>query len=175
MRPMKRVLMLTAALLGAGNRGLAQDQAAPSPAPASKPSPKPNMVDATLGLAWGEPTRLTASATLMWGQPKMLVAFSPGKLAQLRAGTRGGQIGLGLVFGVFEDSLIKPSGIAVTLKAVAIRTWRDPSGLGNARTYAGVESDVVLLGMRGSIGYARKVGGAAGPASRFVWSLGLGL
>jgi len=133
------------------------------------------MVDATLGLAGGGPTRLTGSATLMWGQPRMLVAFSPGKLIQARAGTRGGQIGLGLVFGVFEESLIKPSGLAVTLKAIAIRSWRDPTGVTNGHTYAGAETDIVLLGIRGSLGYARKVSGTGGPEGRFVWSLGLGL
>jgi|CXWL01.1.fsa_nt_gi hypothetical protein len=150
---------------------------APSPAGAVEAAakPKPNMVDATIGLAWGGPTRLTASATIMWGQPKMLVAFSPGKLFQVRAGTRGGQIGLGLVAGVFEDSVVKPQGLAVTLKAIAIRSWRDPSGVTNGHTYAGLESDIIILGIRGSLGYARKVSGKGGPDGRFVWSLGLGL
>ncbi len=177
---MKRAL-LTTALLSLSTLSPAQDQApppAPSPTPAvveAKPKAKPNMVDATLGLAWGGPTRLTGSATLMWGQPKMLVAFSPGKLIQVRAGTRGGQVGLGLVFGVFEDSLIKPSGLAVTLKAIAIRSWRDPSGVTNGHTYAGGETDIILLGIRGSLGYARKVSGTGGPDGRFVWSVGLGL
>jgi len=164
-------------------------QETPRPAPAATPTPapspaavaeaeakpKPNMVDATIGLAWGGPTRLTGSATIMWGQPKMLVAFSPGKLFQVRVGTRGGQIGLGLVAGVFEDSLVKPQGLAVTLKAIAIRSWRDPSGVTNGHTYAGLESDIILLGLRGSLGYARKVSGDGGPDGRFVWSLGLGL
>ncbi len=154
--------------------------ASPTPPPASSPveaeaKPRPNMVDATIGLAWGGPTRLTGSATIMWGQPKMLVAFSPGKLFQVRVGTRGGQIGLGLVAGVFEDSVIKPQGLAVTLKAVAIRSWRDPSGITNGHTYAGLESDIIILGIRGSLGYARKVSGEGGPDGRFVWSLGLGL
>lgn len=177
---MKRALLITA-LLSLSTLSPAQDQApppAPSPTPAvveAKPKAKPNMVDATLGLAWGGPTRLTGSATLMWGQPKMLVAFSPGKLIQVRAGTRGGQVGLGLVFGVFEDSLIKPSGLAVTLKAIAIRSWRDPSGVTNGHTYAGGETDIILLGIRGSLGYARKVSGTGGPDGRFVWSVGLGL
>ncbi|MBP6702152.1 MAG: hypothetical protein KA385_01515 [Vicinamibacteria bacterium] len=152
--------------------------ASPTPPPAAVEAgtkPKPNMVDATIGLAWGGPTRLTGSATIMWGQPKMLVAFSPGKLFQVRVGTRGGQIGLGLVAGVFEDSLVKPQGLAVTLKAVAIRSWRDPSGVTNGHTYAGLESDIIILGIRGSLGYARKVSGDGGPDGRFVWSLGLGL
>ncbi len=152
--------------------------ASPTPPPAAVEAgtkPKPNMVDATIGLAWGGPTRLTGSATIMWGQPKMLVAFSPGKLFQVRVGTRGGQIGLGLVAGVFEDSVIKPQGLAVTLKAVAIRSWRDPSGITNGHTYAGLESDIIILGIRGSLGYARKVSGDGGPDGRFVWSLGLGL
>jgi hypothetical protein len=139
------------------------------------PRPKANMVDATLGLAWGEPTHLTGSATLMWGQPRMLVALSPGKLVQVRAGARGAQLGLGLVFGVFEDSLVKPSGLAVTLKAVAIRTWRDPALVSNGNTYAGLESDVILLGIRGSLGYARRISGRGGPNGRFLWSIGLGL
>ena len=175
---MKRALLATA-LLSLSTLSPAQDQApAPTPTPAvveEKPKAKPNMVDATLGLAWGGPTRLTGSATLMWGQPKMLVAFSPGKLIQVRAGTRGGQVGLGLVFGVFEDSLIKPSGIAMTLKAIAIRSWRDPSGVTNGHTYVGGETDIVILGLRGSLGYARKVSGMGGPDGKFVWSVGLGL
>ncbi len=82
---------------------------------------------------------------------------------------------MGLVAGVFEDSLIRPTGIAVTLKAIVLRTWRDPTGVALHRTYAGVESDIVLLGFRGSVGYARKVSGNGGPDGRFVWSLGLGL
>ncbi len=177
---MKRALLATV-MLSLSSFSPAQDQApppAPSPTPVvvgSKPKAKPNMVDATLGLAWGGPTRLTGSATLMWGQPKMLVAFSPGKLLQVRAGTRGGQVGLGVVFGVFEDSLVKPSGLAVTLKAIAIRSWRDPSGVTNGHTYVGGETDIVLLGIRGSLGYARKVSGTGGPDGRFVWSVGLGL
>ena len=160
-------------------------QETPRPVPASSPAPvasieattkpKPDMVDATIGLAWGGPTRLTASATVIWGQPKMLVAFSPGKLFQVRAGTRGGQVGLGLVAGVFEDSVVKPQGLAVTLKAIVIRSWRDPSGVTNGHTYAGLESDIIILGVRGSLGYARKVSGSGGPDGRFVWSLGLGL
>jgi len=177
---MKRALIATA-LLSLSTWSPAQDQTqapAPSPTPAvveAAPKAKPNMVDATLGLAWGGPTRLTGSATLMWGQPRMLVAFSPGKLIQVRAGTRGGQIGLGVVFGVFEDSLVKPSGLAVTLKAIAIRSWRDPSGVTNGHIYTGGETDIVLLGIRASLGYARKVSGTGGPDGRFVWSVGLGL
>ena len=147
----------------------AQEVQAPAPKPAK------TMVDVTLGAAWGGPTRLTGSATLMWGHPKMLVAFSPGKLVQVRAGARGGQVGLGLVAGVFEENAFKPSGLAVTLKAIALRTWRDPNGLGDGNSYAGVESDIVLLGIRGSLGYARKVSGKGGPDGRFIWSLGLGL
>jgi hypothetical protein len=112
----------------------------------------------------------------MWGHPKMLIAWSPGKLVQVRAGDRGGQLGLGLVAGVFEEQPFKPSGIAVTLKAIALRTWRDPDETKNDKTYAGLESDIVLLGIRGSLGYAWKVGGGeGGPSSRFVWSIGLGL
>lgn len=182
MGAMKRVLFATA-LLSVSTLSPAQEQVqpkTPSPAPAPAvaevtPEAKPDMVDATLGLAWGGPTRLTGSATLMWGQPRMLVAFSPGKLVQVRAGSRGGQVGLGLVFGVFEDSLVKPSGLAVTLKAIAIRSWRDPSGLTNGHTYVGGETDIVLLGIRTSLGYARKVRGTGGPDGKFVWSLGLGL
>jgi hypothetical protein len=147
------------------------------PAPVASPSPKAKTraSDFTLGLAWQGPARLTGSATIMWGEPKMLVAWAPAKLAQVRIGSRAGQVGFGLVAGVFEEQPFKPSGIAVTLKVIAIRTWRDPSGAENGHSYAGVESDVVLLGIRGSIGYARKVGGKGGPDGRFVWSLGLGL
>ncbi len=182
MKPMKRVLVPLALIVSLTASAAAQEAAPTAPMPSPTPSvvepaakPKANMVDATLGLAWGGPTRLTGSATLMWGQPRMLVAFSPGKLIQIRGGTRGGQVGIGLVFGVFEDSLIKPSGLAVTLKAVAIRSWRDPTGVTNGHTYAGLESDIVLLGIRGSLGYARKVSGTGGPDGRFLWSLGLGL
>ena len=138
-------------------------------------TPPANMTDVTLGLAWGGPTHLTGSATLMWGRPRMLVAFSPGKLVQVRVGARGGQIGLGFVAGTFEENAFKPSGLAVTLKAVAIRTWRDPKGVGDGNSYAGLESDIVLLGVRGSLGYARKVSGRGGPDGRFIWSIGLGL
>ena len=175
---MKPFLPATAlSLLALSFPALAQEvpNPAPSPSPEAGIKAKPNMTDVTVGLAWGGPTRLTGSATVMWGHPKMLVAFSPGKLAQIRVGTRGGQIGLGLVSGVFEDSVFKPSGLAVTLKAVAIRTWRDPSGVGDGHSYAGLESDVILLGIRGSLGYARKVSGKGGPDGRFVWSIGLGL
>lgn len=152
--------------------------AAPSPTPSPSPvaaAPAATARDFTMGLAWGGPTKLTGSATLMWGTPKMLVAWAPAKLVQVRAGARGGQVGVGLVAGVFEESPIKPSGLAVTLKAVAMRTWRDPSGVDNGRTWAGLESDVVLLGIRGSIGYARKVSGPGGSSGRVVWSIGLGL
>lgn len=176
MKYLRSVVILSLALAGPG---LAQEVA---PTPAATPSPlaEPvesvaNMTDGTLGLAWGGPTRLTASATLMWGAPKMLGAFAPGKLAQVRVGTGGGQLALGFVAGVFEDSLVRPSGVAVTLKAIALRTWRDPTGITNGHTYAGVESDVVLLGFRGSLGYAWKVAGTGGPDRRFLWALGLGL
>jgi hypothetical protein len=153
-------------------------------AQAEDPVPKPGQAaatkdrkdsDFTLGLAYHGPTRLTGSATLMWGEPRMLVAWAPAKLAQLRVGTRGAQLGLGLVGGVFEESAWKPSGLAVTIKAIVIRTWRDPAGVTNGHSYAGVESDVVLLGIRSSLGYARKVAGRGGPDGRFVWSIGLGL
>lgn len=152
----------------------------PSPAPTAPEvptggDPKPKMTDVTLGLSYGGPTRLTGSATVMRGHPKMLVAFSPGRLVQVRVGARGGQLGVGLVAGAFEESLFRPSGLAVTLKAVAIRTWRDPTGETNGHSYAGLESDVVLLGIRGSMGYAWKVGGKGGPGGRLVWSVGLGL
>ena len=157
----------------------AQAQESPIPAPAPSPAPQPKArkteSDFTLGIAWQGPTRLTGSATLMWGEPKMLVAWSPAKLVQARMGTRGGQVGLGLVAGVFEEQPFKPSGIAVTLKAIALRTWRDPDQTRNGDTYAGLESDLVLLGIRGSLGYAWKVGGSGGPDGRFVWSIGLGL
>ena len=157
----------------------AQAQESPIPAPAPSPAPQPKArkteSDFTLGIAWQGPTRLTGSATLMWGEPKMLVAWSPAKLVQARMGTRGGQVGLGLVAGVFEEQPFKPSGIAVTLKAIALRTRRDPDQTRNGNTYAGLESDLVLLGIRGSLGYAWKVGGSGGPDGRFVWSIGLGL
>lgn len=175
------VLFLALVMGSAAPAARAQD---PTPAPHAAPSPSPEVTapaaprtaaDFTMGLAWGGPTRLTGSATLMWGTPKMLVAWAPAKLVQVRAGARGGQIGVGLVGGVFEESPIKPNGLAVTLKAVAIRTWRDPSGVDNGRTWAGLESDVVLLGIRGSLGYARKVSGPGGSAGRLVWSIGLGL
>lgn len=179
---MKRLLFATSLaglVLIASGAGAAQDETAAAkvqPQPVqSKSQPRPNMTDMTLGLAYGGPTHLTGSATVMWGQPRMLVAFAPAKLVQVRVGARGGQIGLGLVAGVFEESLVKPSGLAVTLKAVAIRSWRDPTGATNGHSYAGVESDVVLLGIRGSLGYARKVSGRGGPDGRFVWSIGLGL
>ncbi len=173
---MKTILTAALLTLGLSSPGSAQD--APIAAPtqtAPAPAPPTNMTDVTLGLAWGGPTRLTGSATVMWGEPKMLVAFAPAKLVQVRVGTRGGQLGLGLVAGVFEDSMVKPSGIAITLKAVAIRTWRDPAGGRDGNTYAGLESDVVVLGLRGSLGYAWKVAGDGRDGGRFVWSLGLGL
>jgi hypothetical protein len=173
---MKRILTAAMLTLGFSNLGAAQEApiATPTPAEPARRSPA-NMTDVTLGLAWGGPTRLTGSATVMWGEPKMLVAFAPAKLVQVRVGTRGGQLGLGLVAGVFEDSVVKPSGIAITLKAVAIRTWRDSAGGRDGNTYAGVESDVVVLGLRGSLGYAWKVAGDGRDGGRFVWSLGLGL
>ena len=148
--------------------------------PLEKPSPREvnhtaSATDLTLGLAYQGPTQLTGSATLMWGRPTMLVAWAPGKLAQLRVGARGAQLSLGFVAGAFEESPLKPSGVAVTLKAIVIRTWRDPSDTANGHVYSGLESDIVLLGIRGSIGYARKVSGRGGPDDRLVWSLGLGL
>lgn len=163
---------LASLLLPASNALAAQAQdpgAVPDSLKASR------QTDVTLGLAHHGPTRLTGSATLMWGQPRMLGAWAPAKLAQLRVGTRGAQLGLGFVAGVFEDSPFKPSGVAVTLKAIVLRTWRDPTGVTNGHAYAGLESDAVILGIRGSIGYARKVSGRGGPDGRFVWSLGLGL
>ena len=155
----------------------ARAQDTPAPAPTASPAPKVEKTtsDFTLGLAWQGPTRLTGSATFMWGKPKMLIAWSPGKLVQVRLGDRGGQLGLGFVTGVFEEQPFKPSGIAVTLKAIALRTWRDPDETMNGNTYAGAESDIVLLGIRGSLGYAWKVAGSGAPGGRFVWSIGLGL
>ena len=175
---MKSLLIATGlavALLSVSSPCAAQDQEpAAEPAPVTVANKGPDS-DFTLGLAYQGPTRLTASATFMWGEPKMLVAWAPAKLVQVRVGTRGAQLGLGFVAGVFEESAWRPSGLAVTIKAIGIRTWRDPSGLTNGHSYAGLESDVVLLGIRGSIGYARKVGGRGGPDGRFVWSVGLGL
>lgn len=170
----KRFLPLLAVAglhLCASNSVAGQDQTPAAP----KVNNTPPATDVALGLGYHGLTRFTGSATLMHGQPKMLGAFAPAKLAQLRLGARGAQIGLGLVAGVFEDSPWKPSGVAVTLKAIAVRTWRDPISSGNGNTYAGLETDVVLLGFRGSIGYARKVAGHGGPDGRLVWSLGLGL
>lgn len=168
-------VLFLAVLSGLGVRDArAQEPAAPASTPRPAPTPAPRSSDFTLGLAWGGPLRLNGSATAIWGRPKMLVGWAPGKLAQVRVGARGAQLGLGVVAGVFEDSVVKPNGLAVTLKAVAIRTWRDPAR-GEGRTYAGFESDVILLGLRGSLGYARRVGGASGRDNRFVWSLGLGL
>lgn len=173
---MKRLLTAAAlATLVLSAPALAQEGSTPAPSPSPPPKAKKTDHDFTLGLAFQGPTRLTGSATIMWGEPKMLVAWSPAKLVQVRVGARGGQVGLGLVAGVFEEQPFKPSGIAVTLKAIAIRTWRDPGGATDGLSYAGLESDVVLLGIRGSLGYARKIGGQGGPDGRFVWSLGLGL
>ncbi len=166
--PVTTLALLLAVLPGA----VAQEAPAPAPPP---PAPGKTTSDFTLGLAYQGPTRLTGSATLMWGRPKMLVAWAPAKLVQVRVGARGAQLGLGLAAGVFEESAWKPSGLAVTLKAIAIRTWRDPTGVTDGHSYAGIESDVVLLGIRGSVGYAKKVSGRGGPDGRFVWSLGLGL
>jgi opacity protein-like surface antigen len=148
---------------------------APTPAPAAGTKVKKTDHDLTIGLAWQGPTRLTGSTTFIWGEPKMLGAWAPAKLVQVRAGAGGGQFSLGLVSGVFEENPIKPSGIAVTLKAIALRTWRDPDGATDGNTYAGVESDVVILGIRGSIGYAWKVAGQGEPGGKLVWSIGLGL
>ncbi len=169
------IAMFMTVLLPAPGLFAAQDErAAPEPAPAGA-AKKAQDSDFTLGLAYHGPTRLTASATFMWGEPKMLVAWAPAKLAQVRVGAGGAQVGLGFVAGVFEESAWKPSGLAITLKAIAIRTWRDSTGVTNGHSYAGIESDVVLLGIRGSIGYARKVAGSGGPDGRLVWSIGLGL
>lgn len=180
MKPLLMAAALSSLLLS--SPAAAQETPSPTPSPSPVPaSPAPpsakakTMTDVTLGLAWGGPSRLTGSATVMWGHPRMLVAFSPGKLAQARVGARGGQIGVGFVAGVFEENAFKPSGLAVTVKAIALRTWRDPNGVGDGNSYAGLESDVVLLGIRGSVGYAWKVGGKGGPDGRFVWSIGLGL
>ena len=177
---MKRFLAAAAfSSLFVSTPALAQDAPPPPPAPSPSPSPQPKAKktdsDFTLGLAWQGPTHLTGSATFMWGEPKMLVAWSPAKLVQVRVGARGGQVGLGLVAGVFEEKPFKPSGIGVTLKAIALRTWRNPNETTGGNTYAGLESDVVLLGIRGSLGYAWKVGGGGASGGRFVWSIGLGL
>jgi len=173
---MKRFLAAAAlSWLFLSSPALAQEAPAPAPSPSPQPKAKKTDSDFTLGLAWQGPTDLTGSATFMWGEPKMLVAWSPAKLAQARVGARGGQIGLGLVAGVFEEEPWKPSGIAVTLKAIALRTWRDPDETMNGNTYAGLESDVVLLGIRGSIGYAWKVAGKGESGGKIVWSIGLGL
>ena len=175
---MKRYLAAAAlASLFLAVPALGQDGPAPAPSPSPSPGPKATRGDKdfTLGVAWQGPARLTGSATFIWGRQKMLVAWSPGKLAQVRLGDRGGQVALGLVAGVFEKQPFKPSGIAVTLKAIALRTWRDPDETRNGNTYAGAESDLVLLGIRGSLGYAWKVAGSGAPGGRFVWSIGLGL
>jgi len=172
MKPYLAAAALSSLLFSA--RVFAQEGPAPTPSPSPAPAAKKES-DFTLGIAWQGPSRLTGSATFMWGYPKMLIAWSPGKLVQVRLGDRGGQVGLGLVAGVFEEQPFKPSGIAVTLKAIAVRTWRDPDETLNGNTYAGLESDVVLLGVRGSLGYAWKVGGSGAPGGRFVWSIGLGL
>lgn len=163
-------------------------QDVPPPPPKASPVPPRKVAgdhDITLGLAYHGPTRLTGSATFMWGHPRMLIAWAPAKLAQVRVGAGGAQIGLGLAAGVFEESAWRPSGIAVTIKAIGIQTWREPEvglergtrqgSLSSGHSYAGFESDIVLLGIRGSVGYARKVAGRGGPDNRFVWSLGLGL
>jgi len=175
MKPFLAAAALSSLVLSAP--AVAQEAPIPTPAPSPAPEPKPGKTeyDFTVGLAWQGPTRLTGSATFMWGEPKMLVAFSPGKLVQVRAGAGGGQVGVGLVSGVFEDNPLRPSGIGVTLKAIAIRTWRDSTGATDGNTYAGLESDVVILGIRGSIGYAWKVGGPGEPGGKVVWSIGLGL
>ena len=169
---MLRALVLIGLLHVAGD-ALAQEPTR-SPSPAASPAPAPTAVDFTLGFAYHQPTHLTGSASLMWGKALMLGALAPGKIVQVRAGARGGQVGIGFVAGAFEDSAFRPSGVGISLKAIALRTWRDPSkSPGN--TYAGVESDVILLGFRGSIGYAWKVGGNGPRGNRFLWSLGLGL
>lgn len=179
MKPLLIATTLASLLLPLSNTCAAQDEK-PAPVPAVSSSPTEaakatRATDVTFGLAYHGPTRLTGSATLMWGAPRMFGAFAPGKLAQFRVGAGGGQVGLGLVAGAFEDSMFKPSGVAVSMKAIVIRVWRDPTGIENGHSYAGFESDVVLLGIRGSVGYAWKVSGKGGPDGRFVWSLGLGL
>lgn len=156
----------------------AQDEKAVTNPPAdSKTSPPPAMraTDLTFGLGYHGPARLTASATAMWGTARMFGALAPGKLAQVRVGAGGGQVALGFVAGAFEDSFFRPSGVGVSLKAILLRTWRDPARGASGNSYVGFESDVILLGIRGSAGYAWKVGGAGKPGGRFVWSLGLGL
>lgn len=170
-------LFLAAFLLGPPALTSAYAGSQPEPAPPSSASAAPNkkMTDVTTGFGFHAQTRWTGSITVMHGRPTMLVAFAPGKLIQARVGDGGAQGSLGLVFGVFEESLWKPSGIAVTLKATALRTFAGARGAPQGVTYAGAESDVVILGIRGSFGYLRRVGGAAGPRGRFVWSVGLGL
>lgn len=172
---MKRLLLAASVLLVLHLPKAAEAQETPNPSDAATAPARKGDSDFTLGLGYHGPTHLTGSATLMWGEPKMLLAWAPGKLAQVRVGARGAQLGLGFVSGVFEESAFKPNGLAVTLKAIALRTWRDPNGVGDGNTYAGVETDIVLLGIRGSLGYARRVGGKTGPKGRFLWSVGLGL
>ena len=152
----------------------------PSPSPVASPAATPappvkTAVDFTLGLGYHGPTHLTGSATLMWGKARMFGALAPGKLIQVRGGARGGQIGVGFAAGAFEDSAFRPSGVGATFKVIALRAWRDPAKALNGNTYVGLESDVILLGFRGSLGYAWKAGGSGAPGGRFVWSLGLGL
>lgn len=169
-----RVTSTTACFLAFLSTAALAQEASPV-TPPGVPAKAPRATDFTLGLGYHGVTHLTGSATLMWGTARMFGALAPGKLIQVRGGARGGQLGLGFVGGAFEESPIRPSGVAATFKAILLRTWRDPTLRTNGNTYAGVESDVVLLGFRGSVGYAWKVGGSGAPGGRFVWSLGLGL
>ncbi|MEO8361830.1 MAG: hypothetical protein ABI672_17475, partial [Vicinamibacteria bacterium] len=136
-----RSVALTVVLLTAlSTSGLAQETKAPEAGPASaeKPQTAPpappvapakaaRATDFTLGLGYHGVTHLTGSATLMWGTARMFGALAPGKLIQVRGGARGGQVGVGFVGGAFEESPIRPSGVAATFKAILIRTWRDPT------------------------------------------------
>lgn len=143
--------------------------------PANAKASQPSTTDTTLGFGYHAQTRWTGSLTVMRGVPKMLVAMAPAKLAQVRVGPGGAQASAGLVFGVFEENPFHPSGIAVTLKATALRSFHSPRGVPSGLTYAGVETDVVVLGIRGSFGYLRRVSGPRGPGGSFLWSIGLGL
>src|SRR5262249_43326140 len=156
---MRGLFRVVALFVFVSSSALAQEAAppaAPSPTPTATPAPaapadaaaKKAPVaavdkDFTLGLAYHGPTRITGSATLIWCHPRMLVAWGPAKLVQARVGAGGAQLSLGFVAGVFEESAWKPSGIAITLKAVGLKTWREKDGL-PSRSYAGAESDIVI-------------------------------
>jgi hypothetical protein len=150
----------------------------PTPVATSAPAPK-KITDVTLGFGYHAQTRWTGSLTVMRAKPTMLVALAPGLLAQARVGPGGVQGSAGLVFGVFEENPVKPSGLAATLKATVLRTFNSPRRAAPDRTYVGAEADVVILGVRGTIGYLRRVNGARSdptePGSRFLWGIGLGL